>query len=254
MEQEVYDSLYRLEDRHWWFRGRRAVIDALLDRAELPGQARILDAGCGTGRNMVELAGLGEVTGVDDSEDAVSYCRKRGLLDVSRAALPRLPFEDSSFDLMLLADVIEHVSDDVAALRELRRVATDDAHLVITTPAYQWLWSHQDEIHHHHRRYTRRGLAEVIRTGGWEPLALSYFNTLLLPPIALVRKIGRFFISDRRQDAELTPGPLNGVLQVPMRMEAGAIRRGLRLPFGVSIGALCRASPTQRRLNPAGER
>lgn len=250
--RRVTDSLHRLEDRHWWFRGRRAVIEALLDRAELPLRSRILDAGCGTGSNMAELAYLGEVTGVDESAGAVNHCRKRGLLDVSQAALPQLPFEDRSFELLLLADVLERTEDDVRALLEMRRVATDDAHLLITAPAYQWLWSDHDRAHRHRRRYTRRRLTDAVQRGGWETLTVTYFNSILFPAIGLVRKLVRPFAFKERDDTELTPG-LDGILQLPMRLEAGVIRHGLRLPFGVSVGALCRAAPVRRRLAAARE-
>jgi SAM-dependent methyltransferase len=240
LEQQVYDELYRLEDSHWWFKGRRAVIRALLDRAELPERPRILDAGCGTGRNLADLGALGPATGVDDSERAVEFCRERGLTDVRQASLTELPFEDASFELILLADVIEHVSDDAGALRELRRVAAPGCSLLLTTPAYQWLWSRQDEQHQHFRRYTRPELRERLRVNGWEPETATYFNTILLPPIAIVRKLGRRLVGEEKLDTELSPGSLNGVLSLPMRLEAKLIGAGLRLPFGVSIGALCR--------------
>jgi SAM-dependent methyltransferase len=242
LEEQVYDELYRLEDTHWWFRGRRAVIEALLGRAELPDGPRILDAGCGTGRNLVDLGKLGEASGVDDSERAVEFCRKRGLADVRRASLTELPFEDATFDLILLADVIEHVDDDAGALAELRRVARDGADLVVTTPAYQWLWSRQDEQHKHFRRYTRPELVERLRAAGWAPDLATYFNSILLPPIAITRKLGRRFVGDEKLDTELTPGPLNGPLRWPMEFEAKLIGAGVRLPFGVSIGALSRAA------------
>jgi SAM-dependent methyltransferase len=238
VEDWLYRRLYELEDGHWWFRGRRAVMWALLQRAGLPQRARLLDAGCGTGRNLVELGFLGPSAGVDSSPDAVAFCRERGLDGVQEAELDALPFPDSSFDLLVATDVIEHIEDDVAVLRELRRVAAPRAQLLITTPAYRWLWSAHDDEHQHKRRYTRRQLVKRIREAGWSIEIATYFNTLLLGPIALARALPR---GKEQNDYDRTPRLLNGALAVPMRLEAGLVRRGVRLPAGVSIGVVCRA-------------
>jgi len=238
VEDWLYRRLYELEDGHWWFRGRRAVIWALLQRAGLPQRARVLDAGCGTGRNLVELSFLGPSAGVDSSADAVEFCRRRGLHGVQQAALDALPFPDASFDLLVATDVIEHVDDDEAALRELRRVAAPGARLLITTPAYRWLWSAHDDEHQHKRRYTRRALLRRARAAGWSIEIATYFNSLLLGPIALARALPR---GPEHNDYDRTPHLLNGALSIPMRLEAALVRRGVRLPAGVSIGLVCRA-------------
>jgi SAM-dependent methyltransferase len=245
VEEQVYQELYELEDEHWWFRGRRAVIRALLDRAPLPERPRILDAGCGTGRNLVELGALGDARGVDPSPDAIAFCRRRGLGAVTEAGIESLPFPDGSFDLVVATDVIEHIEDDAGALAELGRVAAGGGFLLLTVPAYMWLWSQHDDSHHHRRRYTLRMLRDRVQAAGWRPTAESYFNTTLLGPIAAVRTLTRRRSGSRgRSDYQLTEGPLNTVLSLPMRGEAALIRRGAHLPAGVSIGMLCqRAQP-----------
>lgn len=242
MEEVVYDSVHRLEDTHWWFRGRRAVIHALLEGVELPAEPRLLDGGCGTGRNIAEFGSPGRAWGVDSSEKAVEFCRRRGLEGVTQGDLSNLGFDSGQFDLLLLADVIEHLDDDVRVLAELRRVAADGAVLVVTTPAYPWLWSEFDEAVHHKRRYRRGELQEKARAAGWSPVRSTYFNSILLPPIALARKLRLIRSRGERTEMEATPGLLNPVLYAPMRAEAGLLRRGARLPFGVSIGLVCRAS------------
>lgn len=238
MEREVYGQLYAMEDDHWWFRGRRAVIWALLGRAPLPASPRILDAGCGTGRNLREYGALGDALGIEPSADAVAFCHERGLRNVRQAGLEQLPFEEASFDLLMAFDVLEHVEDDVGALEELRRVAAERATLVVTAPAYRWLWSSHDTSHHHFRRYTRREIVRRAERAGWRVETATYFNTLLLPPIALVRLAERLGLTRARSDYELTPGPLNRLLELPMRVEARLLARGLRLPAGVSVGLL----------------
>jgi SAM-dependent methyltransferase len=240
LEDWAYKELYELEDDHWWFRSRRHVVWALLRRERLPAPARILDAGCGTGRNLVEYAKLGEVEGVDMSEQAVEFCHRRGFDGVRQASLEDLPFEDDRFDLITATDVIEHLDDDVGVLRELRRVAAPDGRLVVTVPAYQWLWTQHDESLHHKRRYTAERLRRAVTAAGWTPRNETYFFMSMLPPVALVRGLRRLRpAADENSDLALTTGTLNRLLDLPMKGEARLIGRGRRLPAGVSLGMVC---------------
>ena len=248
MQEELYRLMYEVEDRHWWFRGRAAVVGALIGRLDLPASPRILDAGCGTGRNLQRYAQLGPAEGIEPSADAVQFCRERGLDNVQQAVLEQLPFGEGSFDLTIATDVLEHVDDDAVALRELHRVAAPGAALVMTVPAFRWLWSEEDDRLGHRRRYTRKQLRRVAEDSGWQPLFATYFNLLLLAPIAVARRFrdrrdaGRGEAA-QRSELNLTPGWLNGPLLVPMRLEAALIRFGLALPAGVSIGIACRRAP-----------
>jgi SAM-dependent methyltransferase len=242
MDDWVYRELYEMEDRHWWFRSRRRLVWGLLRRTGVRPSPRILDAGCGTGRNLVEFGALGEAEGVDFSDDAVAFCHQRGLHGVRKARVEQLPFPDRRFDLILATDVIEHLDDDRLALTELRRVAALGARLIVTVPAYNWLWSPHDESHHHRRRYTLRQLRGRVAATGWEPLAGSYYFTALLPAVAAVRALRkRRPRQNGRSDLALTPSRLNGVLEWPGRIEATLIERGVVLPAGLSIGVACAA-------------
>jgi SAM-dependent methyltransferase len=258
LEVYAYREQFELEDEHWWFEGRRAVIWSLLrsvgvgdgvrgpagglgdGRRERDTGLRILDAGCGTGRNLLEFGTLGRVAGVDVSPEAIEFCRRRGIEGVRQGQVEQLPFADRSFDLILATDVLEHVEDDLVALRELHRVAATGGRLLATVPAYRWLWSQHDHAYHHFRRYTLRRLRGRALAGGWQPVAWSYFNSAYLPPIAAVRVLARRRPSDNgRPDLRLTPRALNRILERPMRLEAALIERGVRLPAGVSIGMVC---------------
>jgi SAM-dependent methyltransferase len=242
VEEWRYRELYELEDRHWWFRSRRRVVAAMLHQAGVNGRPRILDAGCGTGRNLVEYAKLGDAEGVDFSAEAVEFCRLRGLEHVQRAALEQLPYEAGRFDLIVATDVIEHLDDDRRALGELRRVASDRGRLVVTVPAYAWLWSRHDESLHHRRRYTAPRLAAQMRAAGWEPQLQTYFFSALLPGVAAVRALRRGDSNgSARSDLELTSPWLSRVLELPSRAEAKLIERGVRLPAGVSVGMVAAA-------------
>jgi SAM-dependent methyltransferase len=239
LEDWRYREQFELEDRHWWFRVRRRVISSLLTRASLPPSPRILDAGCGTGRNLLEFGKLGQATGVDVSPQAVEFCRGRGVENVRQAAVEQLPFEASTFDVLLATDVIEHVDDDMTVLRELRRVAAREARLILTVPAYQWLWSAHDESVHHRRRYTARRLRERVLAAGWAPTVETYFFSTVLPPVVLVRTARRRTGWNGKSDLALPPPALNRLLELSVRGEARLIERGLRLPAGVSVGMVC---------------
>lgn len=237
MESWRYREQFEIEDRHWWFRSRRAVVRSLLSRAGVPPSPRILDAGCGTGANLREYERLGKVTGVDPFPEAIELCRERGLDNVVQARAEKLPFGPGSFELLFATDVIEHLDDDIVALRELRRVAADGARLVLTVPAYGWLWSDHDVSVHHRRRYTVERLRRSVRAAGWEPALDTYFFTTALPAVALVRTLKRARSNgDARSDLSLPPAPVNRLLELPTLAEAKAIERGVRLPAGVSVG------------------
>ena len=224
MRPEAYEEMRALEERHWWFRGRRRLLGALLERTSARG--RLLDAGCGTGGN---LAAFGPGRGVDPAPDAVAACRERGL-DVVQAGLDALPFADASFDVLLATDVLEHVDDDVAALRELRRVAAPGAVLLVTVPAHPRLWSAHDAALHHLRRYRRAELLARVRNAGWDPVIVTWWNLFLLPLVAAAR-----LRRGEGTDHDRTPRWADRVLELPLAAEAGLVRHGVRLPAGVSL-------------------
>jgi SAM-dependent methyltransferase len=242
MDRDYELQTHRAEDRHWWYRGRRTVLARALAGLGLPKPARILDAGCGSGRNMVELARLGTVTGVELSETSVCLARARDVGEVIEGSVLEMPFEPDSFDLAVSLDVIEHLDQDLDALRELRRVVAPGGALLVTVPAYGWLWSGHDEINHHYRRYTRRTLQRVAQQAGWEQVRTTYFNSLLLPVAIVLRALDRLSTKTTESSLDLwvPPEPLNWVLERPLALEAALIGRGGRIPAGLSLLAVFR--------------
>lgn len=243
MDRDYELQTHQAEDRHWWYRGRRTVIEGVLDSLALPTPARILDAGCGSGRNMVELARRGAVTGVELSGPSVEIARGRETGEVIEGSILEMPFADASFDLAVSFDVIEHLEDDGRALRELRRVVAPGGALVVTVPAYQWLWSGHDVINHHHRRYTRRTLLAAAEGAGWRQERTTYFNSLLLPVAIVLRvldRLSRTKPTESSLDLWIPPEPLNRLLQQPLSLEAALIARGGRIPAGLSLLAVLR--------------
>lgn len=242
MELEYELQTHRAEDRHWWYQGRRRVLERAIERLSLPSRARILDAGCGSGRNMVELAAYGTVSGVELSPTSVQLARERAAGEVVEGSVMDMPFHDGAFDLSVSLDVIEHLADDVGALRELRRVTAPGGALLVTVPAYQWLWSGHDEVNHHHRRYSRQTLLEAAQRAGWSCERTTHFNALLLPIAILLRALDRINPKTTKSSLDLwvPPAPLNWLLREPLALEAAVIGRGGAIPAGLSLLAVFR--------------
>ncbi len=242
MDRDYELQTHQAEDRHWWYRGRRTVLHGVLAALEVPDGARILDAGCGSGRNMVELARYGAVTGIELSDTSVELARARHSGEVIAGSVLEMPFADGSFELAVSLDVIEHLEDDLGALRELRRTVVPGGALLVTVPAYQWLWSGHDEINHHHRRYTRRSLQRVAEQAGWRQVRTTYFNSLLLPVAILLRVLERVNTKTTESSLDLwvPPAPVNWLLERPLALEAAMIKHGGRIPAGLSLLAVFR--------------
>jgi 2-polyprenyl-3-methyl-5-hydroxy-6-metoxy-1,4-benzoquinol methylase len=242
MRKSELSAMLAHDERHWWYRGRRRVLRAVLDRLDLPPDARLLDAGCGSGRELDDLALHGRVAGVDLSETAVEAARARGHDDVRLAAVERMPFDDASFDVVTCLDVVEHTPDDRATLRELRRVTRPGGVLVVTVPAYQALWSAHDVANRHFRRYRAGTLRAAAAEAGWSVVSDTHFNAAVLAPAALVRLARRGGDGGGEDDAAseltFTPRALDALLELPLRAEARLIGGGRRIPFGLSLLAV----------------
>jgi SAM-dependent methyltransferase len=245
------------EDRHWWYRGRRRIVCEALAQLGVGADARVLDAGCGSGRLLDELRGYGHVSGLDLDADSVEIARSRGHEDVVQGAVEDLPWPDETFDLVISLDMVEHTADDRVALRELRRVTKPGGRFLMTVPAYQALWSSHDVFNNHFRRYDRRMLRALAAETGWTIERTTYFNSLLLAPAAAVRLARRVRHRERiaapgeiangaghgahASDVELTPGWLSPLLELPLKAEAAWLSDARRsLPAGLSLLAVMR--------------
>ena len=241
MDPLEIETMIALDERHWWYRGRRRVLRAVFDSLDLPRGARVLDAGCGSGRTLDDLRRYGEPSGMELSPAGLEASRRRGH-DVREGRVEAIPFEDASFDLVTCLDVIEHTDDDVLSLRELRRVARPGGRLVVTVPAHPWLWSRHDEVNGHRRRYTRRTLRRAAEAAGWEVERETGFNVFYLAPVALVRLARRGDGGADSSELALTPAALDTALELPLRLEAALVRRGANLPTGLSLVSVMRSA------------
>lgn len=242
MDLHTYEILYRIEETHWWHSARRAIVlDWIRNRYAGRDDLVILDAGCGTGHLLQQLRTLGHAEGVDISDEALDFCRKRGLDNVRKADVNDLPFAGDTFDMVTALDVIEHLDDDVGALREFRRVLKPGGRAFIFVPAHRWLWSLQDEVSHHRRRYTDATLRAAIEGAGLTVERQSYVSTFLLPVIFLGRQWLKVTLRFRDVDTEndLHPAWANGILKRVFLSEIPILRR-MNMPFGASLIAVGR--------------
>jgi SAM-dependent methyltransferase len=266
VDRDVYQEWFELETDHWWFVGRRRLymnlIEQTLREAPLPSRSRprIVDIGCGTGVNLDSLARFGTVIGVDVSETALNFCRKRQARLLCRAGMDRLPFDSGSIDLVTAFDVLEHGRDDQAMLEEAYRVSAPGGWAFFSVPAYPFMWGDHDRAAHHYRRYTARELTRKVAAGGFRLHRTTFLNCFLFP-VSVVFRQGKNLLRAAyrllgmrkgfRTDFRFTEPPLiNRLLLEIFASEAHALKH-LNLPFGLSICCIARKGliPEQPR-NP----
>jgi SAM-dependent methyltransferase len=240
MERAVFDRMAELDQHHWWFRARRRILEELIVRVVRPPKGgRVLEVGCGTGHNLAMLGKFGHLDASELDFAARTLSSKRLGREVKEAKLPDLSmFKRNEYDLVALLDVLEHVPDDLGSLRAIHRRLKPGGALLLTVPANPWMWSAHDAAHHHFRRYTKKQLTELFRRSGLEIELLSYFNTLLYPPIAAARIAGKLLRRDSSDD-KLPGERVNAALEKIFGVEAGVLGR-VPMPFGVSLVAVVR--------------
>jgi len=241
MNPAEYERMYRYEDHYWWFVSRRELVDSLIRQLPLPCCPIIVDVGCGTGATAAQLRQYGMVIGVDISPLALSWSRQRGLDNLLLSAAERLPIAHESVDVIVATDILEHLEDDIAVLKEFYRVLKPSGYVVVTVPAYSILWSEHDLALMHRRRYVARMLAKRGRSAGFDIVRLTYALFFLFPLALVMRLLKRRLPPDKQPEAQLPPLPdwMNRLLIRFQRIETAMLTR-LRFPWGVSVVAVLR--------------
>src|SRR5689334_5142892 len=236
MMEHTYPILFRVEQSHWWHIGRRRILAGFVEeicRRVTDRRPRILDVGCGTGANLLLLSQYGAAEGVDVSEDALAFCRERGLDQVRKGAGEQLPYDDNTFDLVTAFDVVEHMDDDLAGLREMFRVLRPGGHALLFVPTFMFLWGLQDDVSHHRRRYRLPELTRVLEEAGFEIERATYANITFFLPILLIRKLMAVTGIKAASENNINVPAFNEVLGRLFGAESWFLRR-MNLPFGVS--------------------
>lgn len=238
MQQHTYAIMDRVEDSHWWFVGRRAILETFLKKVASSLVTRhsplqILDIGCGTGANLEMLAQFGKAEGVDVSDDALEFCQKKGL-KVQKGLAETLPYDDETFDITTALDVIEHLDDDIAGLKEMFRVTKKGGYAVVFVPAFMWLWGVQDDISHHRIRYTKAQITERLEKAGFTIDRATYANFTFFAPILGGRTIMKLTGIKPESENNITINGLNGIFGKIFSAERFWLKN-LNFPFGVSI-------------------
>lgn len=238
MEARIYAKMAVLEERHWWFAARRKILDKLISTLHLPPDAQILEAGCGSGGNLSMLSRHGRVFGMETNPQALEFASAKGMATIAAGRLPApIPFAGQTFDMIAMLDVLEHLDEDAAALQALRVRLKPGGWLLLTVPAYPFLWSCHDELHHHKRRYIASDLRGAIEDAGYRVQYLSYFNTWLFPLISVARLAGAG--SGHSGDLSMPNRFINALLTRIFASERMLLGR-IALPCGVSLLALAR--------------
>jgi SAM-dependent methyltransferase len=257
MDEVLHHQFSEIEGDHWWFQGRRRIVASVLRRylPSGPGGRRIFDVGCGSGEMVDMLREFGTVSAIDPSADAVAHCRERfgAEVQVDIGLVPDDLPGPGAVDVVTAFDVVEHLDDDLGALRRINALLPPNGTLVVTVPALQLLWGPHDVLNHHRRRYTRARLRAQLETAGFSIERISYFNTVLFPVVAAVRLARRLRPHPSREGASdfTMPSPLVNRVLLGLLSSEAALLRVASLPIGVSIVAVARTSG-QARVPPEG--
>jgi SAM-dependent methyltransferase len=239
MENDLFNKMHEVEAEHWWFVARRKIIESVIKKLDLGPSPHILDVGCGIGDNLALLSKYGDVVSMERDDNALSKARARNIGRVVKGEFPDEIAKDVSQenDLIVMLDVLEHIDDDSRCLAILKNWTMDNGKLLITVPAYQFLWTKHDDQHHHKRRYTVNKLKRVLSENGWYVEYISYFNTFLFPLALIYRIKQKIFPSAEMNDLGLPNKYINSLFEFIFALERNFIGTYL-FPFGLSIIAI----------------
>ncbi|MDB5170462.1 MAG: methyltransferase type 11 [Candidatus Saccharibacteria bacterium] len=237
MQKIEYATMAERESTYWWHLGRLRIIETYLQKATNGKKnVKILNVGCGTGGTLALLEKYGVVDNIDISDDAIAFMKQLGYSRIKKVNDIALPFKDESYDLVVAFDVLEHIKEDEQALKEWHRVLTSDGAVIITVPAYQWLWGEHDVSLHHQRRYTTRLLKRTANAAGLTPGRLSYAIAFSLPLVVGFRTLHK--LSGRKADSETSyvdvPNWVNTLFSQLLYVEA-KFHNFVRFPAGTSV-------------------
>ncbi len=239
MEKKLYDEMFKMETHHWWFVARRKILLYLIDLFFYKNrEAKIADLGCGCGANLFEIRKHYDAIGMDISQDAKNYCAKRNIKIVIGSLPDKIALPKNSFDMVLMSDVLEHIEDDHKTVKNVSNLLKKGGLMLLTVPAYPFLYTKRDAFHHHKRRYTKKQLHTVLTDNKLSKIILSHYNFWLFPMIAVIRILGKLFPKKNHPgDLTVPPKPINTFLEHLFASERYFLPK-ITLPFGLSLIAI----------------
>lgn len=244
MNEKLLKYFHEIEKIHWWWEGRRQILRQSITKKN---GLKILDIGCGTGETLTFLENFldkPKLFGVDSSAVAIDFAKKRGHQKILKVDAQKLPFKEGTFDYVLLLDVIEHIEDDAGTILEAKRVLRPGGHIIVTTPALQFIWSEHDTAQGHYRRYVRRRIRSLATKSRMGIERISYFNFFLSPAIIAIRLLGNLkpFKKINSYDSKLNfdvakKSLINSLLKFIFVTEI-KLMKYVSYPIGISIFAI----------------
>ncbi len=235
-----YDIETNVERFHWWFVGRRELLRFILMSLKVSKGSVALEVGCGTGANLSTPGSAGlYAIGLDRSTYALALVRAKEELHLLAGDLNSLPFKTESVGLIIAMDILEHLDDDARGISESYRVLKENGLLILTVPAFKFLWGIQDRVTGHKRRYTRKQIVNRLKEMGFDILRSSYFNFFLFFPILVARWVIRFLHLKIESENEINSPSINLLLKVLFSVEIHVLKY-FSFPFGVSIFCIAR--------------
>ncbi|MBI5058158.1 class I SAM-dependent methyltransferase [candidate division KSB1 bacterium] len=243
MDKLLFEEMDRFEEIHWWFIGKRAIVIELMNkfirRRKTSGKLKIADFGAGTGHMLKHLSEFGDVAGMEMSDEALRFAVAK-CENVRKGNLPdNIPFNEKEFDFIVLSDVLEHIKDDVKSLKEVRRFISIGGSIIITVPAYMFLYSSRDRYHGHFRRYEKADIVKKLIDAGYNVEYVSYYNFILFPLAIIDRMVKKIFSAKiEKPDLFVPMWPFNAIFRAVFSLEGKVMARGGAFPWGLSIVAV----------------
>ena len=235
MQEIVYHTNYKLEDNYWWFVARNNIVNDMIKlRTDLSSYSQILDFGCGTGGFASILNKNYNVIGLDTSETALKYTLKRGISDRFLGELKDFPKDNYDIHAVTALDVIEHIEDDKKITHEIYEMLPKNGWLIATVPAYEWMWSHHDEVHMHYRRYNKKRFNDLLKNAGFKIEYSTYFNTFLFLPAFIKRLLDKIKNEKSEKPIDEVPDSLNKLFLRIFSSEKQFLKN-ISFPFGLSL-------------------
>jgi len=237
MEESAHENAIDISYKHWWYLARNEIIESLIKKNSIKKDLKILDVGCGTGSNLNMLKKFGKVSAFEPFELVCEHAKSfHSDCDIRQGSLPvENPFQNEKFDIITALDVIEHIEDDVYALKEIKNIMSDNGLFILTVPAIQHLYDSLDEHAHHFRRYSKRDLRKKLISSGFSDFKIYYFNSFLFLPIYLIRMILKILKIESVDELKLPNKFVNNFLYNLFKLEKYCIKFN---PIGISLCAI----------------